>query len=307
MTPYAHAGRDHRQGCRGAIWPPPWSPPAPERGRCDRFGGSAAISVVGLLVALLAAGPTPAAAAGTAWSVRPSPNVGPVSTGAYLTSVSCVSATFCMAAGDFANTSHGYVSLFEKWDGRSWSIAPSPSEGKASSYNIPNGISCASSSSCMAVGNTNAQALVEHWDGTRWSGVPVPAGDDVLNGVDCTSSGACVAVGYFETKAENSRTLVESWNGARWSVVASPNPGPASQYAYASGPAHDMLNGVSCASPTWCAAVGAYTTPGGSLINLAEQWDGKKWSIVPSPDRSSLSNAVDDVSCRVSSLLHGCR
>jgi hypothetical protein len=161
-----------------------------------------------------------------------------------------------------------------------------------------------STRSCTAVGQFNNKALVEHWDGTRWSLVAVPfegpaSGGDVLNSVSCTSAGACTAVGYYDNSSGHSRTLVLSWDGTKWSVVTSPDKGPATAYNSATGATHDLLNGVSCASATSCAAVGLYVSASGDEGSLVEQWDGKAWSVVTSPDEGSASNStvLNAVSC----------
>jgi hypothetical protein len=250
------------------------------------------------IVGSLAVGPSaPVAAAATGWSVIPSPNVGPAAADDYLSGLSCISATWCMASGYYANAPPGYTAFFEHGDGPNWSVAQSPRSGTPSSDVLINGISCTSALSCMSVGTSRDGGLAEQWDGTRWSVAPVPIGDDVLYGVSCVSAETCVAVGYRSAKGENARSLIELWDGAKWSVMASPNPGPASEYASASGPAHAFLQSVSCPSLGSCVAVGSYTTPAGRGDTLAEQWDGTTWSIMPSPDKPSVSNGLDAVSC----------
>lgn len=61
--------------------------------------------------------------------------------GAFLESVSCASATLCMAAGAGDNA------FVEGWNGTSWSVVPSPSRGLASALMS---ISCASTTFCVA-------------------------------------------------------------------------------------------------------------------------------------------------------------
>ena len=60
--------------------------------------------------------------------------------------------------------------------------------------------------------------------------------------------------------------LIEAWNGAVWSIVPSPSPGSGS-----------ALISASCASTTFCAAVGSYATEtsGGTLI---DRWNGHAWT-----------------------------
>ena len=158
----------------------------------------------------------------------------------------------------------------------SWSVVPSPSPGTV--INQLDGVSCASATVCMAVGDdyTNGgyvSTLIESSGGTGWSVVPSPSpstSGNFLYGVSCASAAACMAVGAQGTSGTPAYTaLIEAWDGASWSVV----PGP--------GWSGLQLHGVSCISATACTAVGARRS--GTLI---ESWDGTSWSIVPSPDPS---------------------
>jgi len=255
----------------------------------------------------------PASASGAAkesWSVVPSPNEGPAPQSSQLLSVSCPSATACMAVGTYRSRRSPNATLAESWDGETWSIVPSPNVGPAGKQDVLNGVSCTSASACAAVGayfiNLGAnrgdltRALVESWDGRRWSIVPsanVPGRGDGLNGVSCASAAACMAVGSYSHPVgahfSPAATLVESWDGRRWSIVPSANvPGRG-----------DGLNGVSCASAAACMAVGSYSHPVGAHFSpaatLVESWDGRRWSIVPSPNEGLASNSdeLNSVSC----------
>jgi hypothetical protein len=147
--------------------------------------------------------------------------------------------------------------LVVSWNGTSWSIISSPNEG--SSPTGLDGVSCTSSTNCVAVGFYTAVnpdfppinvilTLVETWNGTSWSITSSPnAGNDELNqllGVSCTSSTNCVVVGFSDSAT--SQTLVETWNGTSWSIT----PSPSLQGNY------DALAAVSCTSSTNCVAVG---------------------------------------------------
>ena len=73
--------------------------------------------------------------------------------------------------------------------------------------------------------------------------------------------------------------LIENWNGTSWNVVASPNPGTSANAlaAVASVPHTNQLWAVG-----WYAnRVGNFTGPCETLI---EHWNGKKWSVVYSPN-----------------------
>ena len=123
------------------------------------------------------------------------------------------------------------------------------------------GVSCTSSTSCIAVGTHQSgslnQTLVEASNSTSWSIVGSPNASsspaNLLVGVSCTGSASCTAIGYYVggyyIDATAYQTLVESWNGTRWSIVASANT---------SAGQNNYLYDVSCVSSTSCAAVGFY-------------------------------------------------
>jgi hypothetical protein len=73
-------------------------------------------------------------------------------------------------------TGESDFTLGEAWNGTSWSLQRTPSP--LSVFNDLNGISCTSSSSCMAVGDAtgigNEVTLAEAWNGTHWSVVKTP-------------------------------------------------------------------------------------------------------------------------------------
>ena len=93
--------------------------------------------------------------------------------------------------------------------------------------------------------------------------------------------------GTTKTRAGKDLGLAEAWNGKIWAIETTPIP---------SGAKLSDLIGVSCTSPTACAAVGSYTDSAGSPRTLGERWNGKKWAIDrtanPSRARSSQLRAV---------------
>jgi hypothetical protein len=280
----------------------------------------------------------PAGGPAGSWSVAASPNEGVAPSTNQLASVSCPSAQTCIAVGE-AGLVSGARALVESWDGTSWSILPSPINGPGLSLSsvscaspvacatvglggsggssilwawngirwtiqagsgggLLDAVSCAAPSACMAVGigGPDGTALAEVWNGYEWTVVPTPhvgplTAFDSLNAVSCPSPGDCVAVGSYGSETGNSRTLVEAWDGTSWSVVPSPDRGAALD--------DNALDGVSCASPRTCVAVGEYSVPDGAVGTLTESFNGSAWSLVPSPN-AGIRPVVDElaaVSC----------
>jgi hypothetical protein len=93
-----------------------------------------------------------------------------------------------------------------------------------------------------------------------------------------------VAVGSYANSLRTRLTFAEMWNGANWSVQRTPNRPNDSR---------NILESVSCSSPSWCTAVGE-SYNGHSDSTLAEAWDGSNWSIqtMPNPPGGSLFSAV---------------
>jgi hypothetical protein len=191
--------------------------------------------------------------------------------------VACASASTCFLVG--SNGSSKPVTI-EQWNGTSWSnlTVPQPS--------LPNStlsdVACASAAVCFAVGQSVTDAagftktLVERKTAKGWVvvGNPNPAGSkfSTLLGVACPAVNVCFASGYAYT-SKGQRTLIERWNGAGWAIVPSPNnPDWGGQ-----------LTDVSCASTTFCFAVGSFQ--GYTIETLTERWNGSTWKIVPSPSR----------------------
>jgi hypothetical protein len=209
---------------------------------------------------------------GTSWTIVSTPNaVGAQSS--TLLGVSCTAANACTAAGSYKNSSGVTVTLVERWDGTSWTIQASPNPAGASSSAL-SGVSCVSSSACVAVGQyTNSSGvqvtLAEHWNGASWSiqATPNPAGataSRLAGGVSCTSANSCTAVGNYINSSGTTVTLAERWNGSSWTTQTTPNP---------AGATNSILTGVSCAGDP-CTAVGQYTNSIGTKFTLAELYEG---------------------------------
>lgn len=116
---------------------------------------------------------------GSTWAATASspvdPNPGDL---AEFNSVSCTSATNCMAvgdAGDSAGTSD--ATLAELWNGSTWTVETTVDPA---TFSTLTSVSCTSASHCVAVGADSASAtgsihtLVEVWNGTTWTQQTAP-------------------------------------------------------------------------------------------------------------------------------------
>lgn len=232
---------------------------------------------------------------GEAWTVSPSPNLGSGSNTA--TGISCPTTDACTAVGFYSVKPGVPHTLVLSWTGSDWSIVPSPNAGSGKAELL--GVSCVSPTSCIAVGYDVDRAGIEHalmewWNGTTWAVMPAPStgtGSSLLSAISCTplaGGGAwCAAVGHLFTAAGTERTLIETGSGHQWVIASSLSPGPAV----------NELDGVSCPTTAFCAAVGSYLTASYVRQTLVESWSGSGWSVVPSPNQGAGANSLASVSC----------
>jgi hypothetical protein len=230
---------------------------------------------------------------GSSWKLESTPNETGAAEGS-LAGVSCAGGSWCAAVGTGTRGPAGPTGpTADGWNGSKWTLETVPSPAGAKSSGLA-GVSCNSSSACMAVGEWTSAAGVKHplaarWDSHHWAleTVPDPSGATgaSLAGVSCTAAGACTAVGDYTTGG-GEKTLAERWNGTGWAVVSTPNP---------SGAARSVLAAVSCATQCW--AVGSSTSAGNAAA-LAELWNGASWEIKPTADIPGVHASIfTSVSC----------
>ncbi len=115
-----------------------------------------------------------------------------------LRSVSCPSITSCTAVGFYPTSFDSTAPLVETLSGSTWRPLSPPVTTK-DNWTLLWGLSCLSTGSCTAVGESDGLPLVETKSATTWTStvVPLPAGDSgaSLQGVSCTSTASCTAGG----------------------------------------------------------------------------------------------------------------
>jgi hypothetical protein len=226
---------------------------------------------------------------GSSWQVVPSPNH--QNADHYVYGVAAVAPDDVWAVGRYEPLGGGSPTLVLHWDGKSWSIVPSPNPA---TYNGLYAVAAASATDVWAVGyyftEATQRTLIEHWDGKSWSIVSSPnvgTGRNLLAAVTVVPNSQAVwAVGYYYRDDGNPSTLIQRWNGTTWSVVPSPDGSTRENY----------LTGVSATGLNDAWAVGYYNTPNGLYLPLTEHWDGTSWNVVPSPSLSTSLTAPTAVS-----------
>ncbi len=182
-----------------------------------------------------------------------------------LDAVSCQNRKSCYAVG-YYSSDVAVKTLVERWNGRRWAVMTSRNPAHAD-FSVLSGISCPSSTTCVAVGYRSTAAgdapLAERWDGKAWHlmTTPQPAHSSfgVLNDVSCRGRAACIAVGDYSS-GSTTWTLADHWDGKAWRLMTVPSPAEATV---------SVLAGVSCPGVATCVAIGSDTV-GGVTGTLAE-------------------------------------
>ncbi|HEY1914198.1 MAG TPA: hypothetical protein VGH27_01365 [Streptosporangiaceae bacterium] len=182
---------------------------------------------------------------GHRWSDLPAPHV-PGAVQTHLLDISCPTSKDCIAVGSYIYKGVGKQHpLAAQWNGERWAVQQPPVPSSASASLTA--VSCASASSCTAVGQRSlggTRPLAEVWNGHAWTEQTVGPAGGGLTGISCVSAISCTAVGDV-TNSSGGAALADRWNGSTWAVQPTATP------------ARDkVLNGVSCVSAGTCTAVG---------------------------------------------------
>lgn len=210
---------------------------------------------------------TPAASAGTARA---------------LASISCASASNCVAVG--YQGAQPVRQLVYTWHGSRWRAVHVINAPNAD-QNLLLGVSCGSSSRCMAVGFTARASgssgeqfvpLAQRRTTSGWHRgtppAPRPSTGPQLSAVACTGR-HCMVTGSYLDSARRHHVFSDSWTGSSWTVRRTAN--------IPSGGSGPLLPAISCPKVNRCVAVGSYTTSSGQVSHLlTEVWNGKRWTRV---------------------------
>ena len=239
-----------------------------------------------------------------------------------LTSVTCVSATSCLAVGRYKDSDGNTFGLIETLASGAWTptaaAEPTTDQVGAASGNTAGGagvatlaaVECQSAVACLAVGkyndaDGNTIGLIEALASGSWSATAAPepatnslgtgpgytsggAGTASLADVTCapTSGGVCIAVGRYTDTNAKTYGLVETFASGAWTATAAPEP---STNAAGAGPGSDTTAGfgelasVACPSATSCVAVGAYNDTNGKTYGLIDTYASGSWSASAAP------------------------
>jgi hypothetical protein len=237
-----------------------------------------------------------------AWTSTPPPLPADAAVPAYseLDSVTCWSATLCVAVGSYGTAADPNQGLILTWSGSSWTAAKAPLPANAT--NDPTSqaggqlasVACRSVTICVAVGTYGftdqssqhgTYGLIVEGKGTSWTATEAPlatpdtqGATDKLTGVACGGN-SCIAIG--DDTSKEGLEIVHS-DGGPWSTSSVKMPAdnkPSFQQPW--------FTGASCANSGPCQAIGTYlsqTPDGNGLIEgLTVTGSGSTWTGTQNP------------------------
>jgi hypothetical protein len=87
-----------------------------------------------------------------------------------LGSISCATASNCMAVGNFgARPAQSFGGIAEAWNGTKWRLTKL--RGTVSNLND---VSCPAANDCLAVGRSGSHAMAQRWNGKSWTLLATP-------------------------------------------------------------------------------------------------------------------------------------
>jgi len=200
-------------------------------------GGFAAVvtGLIGFIVLSTAgtdlappASPTPNASTSTPASCAPAfevlPTVDPKDGGNLLLGVSALSATDAWAVGGSGDPNDPTQTLYEHWDGETWSAVDGPNPG--TTLNELAAVDQIAADDAWAVGRTGSGSgdapLITHFDGATWDVQPIPADvtSGALTGVSAAAPDDIWAVGSSgDASVGLERALILHFDGTGWTSV----------------------------------------------------------------------------------------
>lgn len=230
---------------------------------------------------------------GSGWTTDTTAPEGISSQNNYLSGVDCVSASQCVAVGNFYGSTTNQA-LILSWNG-TWTVTTSGISTSATQFNTLSSVSCPTSSTCFAAGyysnGTVDQTLVDALSAGTWSIVASTpnAGtsqNNKLLAIACPVTTTCMATGYYVTTVEEPLALVLA--SGSWSLQ--------DPTAFANNAA---FYGVSCIGSSLCIAGGfQYVTASSTNQSLIEEYSGGTWTADTSANSSTAqNNYIYGVSC----------
>jgi hypothetical protein len=230
---------------------------------------------------------------GQKWVLQSAPISSP-NDSSTLAAVSCLSSNSCMAAGSFHSSFYNQNHTLAESFTLVWQQQTFTSPGSSIGGSVDD-VSCPTTKFCAAIGSfetvSDFETYAETWDGNQWNVTTIPDPSTTnLSAVSCSSAKACTAVGSAGNAGTGFVTLALRWDGTNWTAQATPNQAGAGEGTY--------FTGVSCPSPKFCMAAGAYRDSSGNQFPFAAKWNGTTWVATTAPNPTGYTiSGLNRVSC----------
>jgi hypothetical protein len=211
------------------------------------------------------------------------------------TGISCSGPGACTAVGWVRNKKNEVKGYAARWNGSTWTLEGQATKVASTGITL-NGVSCPTSTFCMAVGERYvASELHSHvfamtWNGKEWASMnlvdpPKYLYSAKLNGVSCTTAALCMVVGVNSPEFAVDEGLAERWNGSEWTPLSVPA---------GADPGYRPVEQVSCTG----SEVGSLRCMASNFYS-AWTWSGTSWAAigVPPPPSGTVSSFINGISC----------
>jgi hypothetical protein len=219
---------------------------------------------------------------------------------AVVSGMSCPSATWCTAVGQYHAGSNQYGLILRRSKGK-WSASAAPVAPGAEAVATLNAVSCPTVTRCFAGGwdypedPTSSQLLMLTWWKNKWSVVAVALpknaatnAEAAIDAIACPTATKCIAVGSYETSAGDEEGVLLGWAGRSWTTRTAPVPANAGANPTIS------LNAAACPVSTRCVVGGEFEDAASQPHALLLTWWQNKWTAAEAP---GAGYGVHAVSC----------
>ena len=223
------------------------------------------------------------------------------------------------------------VALGIHFDGSKWSSVPMALPNTADMQGVsvlsPNDVWAVGSA--FDTTTQHFTSVIQHFNGKKWSNVASPhfASGDQLFAVKAIASNDVFAVGEFHSDSQKPQPLIEHFDGTKWTVIPAPalKAGQTQSLRHVAATSHSDVWVTGFDEPVFLAAIMHFDGqkfrnvpfPSLSKVDLEEiaaispsdawvvgskaatpattltaHWNGKVWTIVPSPNATSPSALV---------------
>jgi hypothetical protein len=221
-----------------------------------------------------------------------------------LGSVACPSATSCVVAGTYADSSGNTQGLLLTGSAGTWTAteAPLPAGAAANPQVTLDFVACPSTTECVAAGNyldsSGQQGFLLTGSPGSWTATeaPMPAGASsnpqaFVFGVTCPSATSCVVAGQYN----DSQAFLVTGSPGSWTATVAPMPAdafvnPSPNYA-----------ALTCSSATACVFSGTYYDTAHYNPAFVVTGSGRSWTATKAPlpkdAPSNVTAALPGVAC----------